>query len=569
MDQSLKRATVVQSGILFFLGLAALFAAKLQLIEGDRYYRLAEENRIKKKYSTAPRGTIYDRQGRILAGTRPGFFVSVIPAHLDTATFSLLASLLNTDLNRIKDRMRMEKNPHVSVKIAHDVSFEVVSILEERLPSLRGVEIGVEPLRDYPHRDLCAHLLGYVDEVTSSEISRSSDYRIGDYIGRAGIERQYEEQLRGEDGIDYLEVDAWGREVGPIAEIRPSPVVPGNDLWTTVDLALTESTAVYLEPYEKAAVVAMEPATGAVLVLYSKPGFDPNAFIHRLSQAQWDALNDPEMAPLFNRTIMSCYPCGSTFKPFVALAALQSRMVTPQQTFEPCRGGIRLGNRYFRCWKKHGSLRLVDAIVQSCDVYFYQLGRFVGVDTLHARIAALGFGTRTGIDLPQEKSGILPDRAWFESRYGKNWTDGHIFNLSIGQGDLLATPLQLACAYAAFANPDGHVPLPHLLRDAASIPLFPGARDTAFAIVRLGLQGVVSTGTGVLARLPAITVCGKTGTAENPHGDDHSLFVGYAPGTDAEIVVCVVVENAGHGGSVAAPIAGRILQAYFTLRRPP
>jgi penicillin-binding protein 2 len=232
------------------------------------------------------------------------------------------------------------------------------------------------------------------------------------------------------------------------------------------------------------------------------------------------------------------------------------------QRFEPCAGEYRLGRRIFRCWKIHGSLNLSNAIVNSCDIYFYQLGSLIGIDTLHERISRIGFGKKTGIDLPNEKEGLLPDRKWLERRYGTNWTRGHIFNLSIGQGDILVTPLQLACAYTIFVN-NGKIPIPHIIEKNDTTYFTTNISQEALQIVKTALTGVVARGTGTLARVPDTEVCGKTGTSQNPHGEDHSLFVGFAPAEDPRILVCLIIENAGHGGSVAAPIAGKILKTYL------
>lgn len=562
MDENVKKFKVVRNAVIFACVVIIISSIRLQIIEGAKYDRLSEMNRIRQKFVPAPRGKILDRHSVEIANTRPGFYVSAIQSVIDDTTLSQLMRILDLEAGTIQERFRMQKNPYLPVKVAHDISYAQLSILEESRDRLKGIEVGVEPLRNYPYGELFAHVVGYVGEITQEELLEMPEYALDDYLGRMGLEEHYEGSLRGRDGVEYIEVDAWGKEVGPIAEKRPVPAVHGNDLHTTLDCALTEAVAAYLEEYDKAACVCLDPRNGDVLVLYSKPGFDPNRFIHGIDKQEWRLLNVTPDAPMYNRAIMSCYPCGSTFKPFVALTALDANMITEHKTFSPCQGYYRLGNRIFRCWKKHWRLELIDAIIHSCDCYFYQLGRLVGIDTLHSRISEAGFGGLTGIDIPNEKSGLLPDRAWYEKRYGKNWTDGHIFNLSIGQGDLLSTPLQLACAFMVFAN-RGRVPVPHCIQQE-----HPAFRETRFSqealdLVTRGLRGVVSSGTGTLARVDDVPVCGKTGTAQNPHGDDHSIFVGYAPADDPRILVCVLVENAGHGGSVAAPIAGRIMRRYL------
>lgn len=563
MDENLKKFKAIRNilGIIFIL--IIISSIRLQIIEGKKYYRLSEENRIRKRYIPAPRGKIFDRYGLELANTRPGFSVSVIQTVVDTNSLQEISRILAIDKKTIQEKMEMEKNPFMFVKIAHDISRNQLSIIEELMDELNGIEVNVEPVRNYPYDELLCHLLGYVGEITYGEIKEHETYSIGDYIGRMGLEEQYEKQLRGVDGIEYIEVDARGREVGRISEKRPIPIVHGKDLHTTIDIALTESVAVYLQDYKKASAVCLNPQTGEILVLYSKPGFDPNLFAHGLQDEEWQRLNNAPDAPMYNRAIMSFYPCASTFKPFVALAALDSKMITEEKRFDPCRGKYRLGRRIFKCWKVHRSLNLVGAIIYSCDTYFYQLGRFIGVDTIVSRAQECGFGKETGIDIPHEKKGILPDRKWFENRYGKNWTEGHILNLSIGQGDLLVTPLQLASTFTIFVN-EGKIPTPHLIKNREVSYYTTNISKKVINAVKKSLLGVVSSGTGTLARIKNVEVSGKTGTAQNPHGEDHSLFVGFAPADDPQILVCVLVENAGHGGSVAAPIAGKIMKTYLT-----
>jgi penicillin-binding protein 2 len=567
MDESITKFKVLRNVILVLAAIILIWSIRLQVFEGSKYSRLSEKNRIRLKYTEAPRGRILDKYGVEIANTRPGFYVSVVRAAIDEQTLKNLEHILGIKAEDIIEKSRIEKNPYNPVKVAHDISYEELSLIEETLDALNGVEVGVEPLRNYPYRDLLFHQVGYVGEITARELEKDSSYFIGDYIGKMGLEQYYENILRGTPGVEYIEVDARGKEVGKITEKRSVPPIAGYDLQTTIDVALTESVAVYLEEYEKAACVCLNPRNGAILVLYSKPGFDPNLFTHGLLKAEWDILYKDPNAPIYNRATMSCYPPGSTFKPFIAVAALDSKMVENGKRFEPCVGEYRLGRRTFRCWKMHGSLNLTGAIVNSCDIYFYQLGSLVGIDTIYDRASRIGFGKKTGIDLPNEKAGIMPDRAWFEKRYGLNWTRGHIFNLSIGQGDILVSPIQLACAYAIFANA-GKIPMPHIIERNDTTFFTSDISPDALEIVRAALAGVVARGTGTMARVPNVEVCGKTGTSQNPHGEDHSLFVGFAPASDPEILVCVVVENAGHGGSIAAPIAGKIMRSYLRTTTP-
>ena len=562
MDEKAVKFKIIRNLMLILAAVIIIWSIKLQVFEGKKYSRLSEKNRIRMKYATAPRGRILDRNGVEIANTRPGFYVSIIRAAIDSVTIRELSRILFMDEKAIIEKSNIEKNPFKHVKIAHDISYEQLSLIEEKIEAFNGVEVDVEPLRNYPYGELLFHLIGYVGEITAGELEKDHTYSIGDYIGKMGLEEYYESILKGTPGIEYLEVDARGKEVGKITEKRSVPLTAGEDLFTTIDIVLTESVAVYLEDYEKAACVCLGPQNGEVLVLYSKPGFDPNLFTHGLQRIEWDILHKDPNAPMYNRATMSCYPCGSTYKPFVALSALDSKIITEKKRFDPCRGKYRLGRRIFRCWKTHGSLNLTGAIINSCDIYFYQLGTLVGIDTIFERSSRIGFGKKTGIDLPNEKDGLMPDRTWFEKRYGHNWTRGHIFNLSIGQGDILVTPLQLACAYTIFVN-DGMIPIPHVISKNDTTYFTTDISHEAIETVKEALAGVVARGTGTLARVPNTIVSGKTGTSQNPHGEDHSLFVGFAPADNPKILVCLIVENAGHGGSVAAPITGKILKSYL------
>ncbi|UCD18933.1 MAG: penicillin-binding protein 2 [candidate division WOR-3 bacterium] len=562
MDEKVVNFKIIRNIILVLAVVLVGWSIRLQIVEGKKYSRLSEENRIRRIFNPAPRGRILDRNGVEVANTRPGFYVSVVRAAIDDETLSALSRILGMSIQDIVEKSKIEKNIYNPVKIAHDISYEQLSLIEERIDLFNGVEVGVEPLRHYPYNDLLFHLVGYVGEITCEEIEGDPGYVLGDYIGKMGVERYYEKILKGTHGIEYVEVDAKGKEVGKIAEKRSVPPTPGVDVNITIDIALTESISVYLEDFEKAACVCLNPKNGAVLALYSKPSFDPNLFIHGLNSEEWNTLLTDPSAPMYNRVTMSCYPPGSTFKTFIALAALDSRMTVKEKRFEPCLGLYRLGRRDFKCWKRHGSLDLINAIVHSCDVYFYQLGRAIGIDTIAERTSRFGFGKRTGIDLHNEKAGNLPGRSWLEKRYGMNWTQGHIFNLSIGQGDLLVTPLQLACAYSLFVN-DGKIPMPHVISRNDTTYFTTNISTEAIETVKNALIGVVERGTATAVRIPGIPACGKTGTSQNPHGDDHALFAGYAPVDDPQILVCVLVENAGHGGSIAAPITRRIIEAYL------
>lgn len=562
MDEKIVRFRRAFAVILLFLGAIFFFILRLQVVEGRRYFQLSEENRIRKVYIPAPRGKILDRNGIVLADSRPGFSVSVMPNLIDEETLNELARILKIEPSDIRDWIKKTKTPQVALKIKHDIDFGTLTKIEEKSKDMKGVIVSIEPLRHYPHGQLLCHVLGHVGEVTFSELAKKSDYRYGDFIGRMGVEEYYEAKLRGKDGISYIEVDAYGNELGPIAEKRPQPLVEGNDLRLALDIGLQESAAVYLAGYDKAAVVALKPSTGEVLVLYSKPGFDPNIFLKGLTKDEWNKIEGHPYAPLYDRAIMSGYPPGSAFKPFVALAGLETGLITPEKRFKACTGSFPMGNRVFHCWHAHHSQDLMGAITNSCDIYFYQLGLLVGVNNIYEVCKKVGLGEITGIDLPEEKKGLIPNSEWLDERYKKQWSKGHIMNLSIGQGEILITPIQLACAYTVFTNA-GKIARPCLVFDGKSRQVDTRCGLKSIEIVRAGLEKVVEEGTGMLAKFGSFPVGGKTGTAQNPSGKDHSLFVGFSPIVKPEILVAVVVENAGHGGSVAAPVAGRLIEDYF------
>jgi penicillin-binding protein 2 len=433
-------------------------------------------------------------------------------------------------------------------------------------------------VRRYPTANRYCHVLGHIGVVSEDEVRGDTALRPLDYVGRAGIEAWYESLLRGRYGSEYAEVDARGQEIGALPEKRPEPETPGRDLVLTIDDRIQKLACRLLAPYPRAAVVGMEIRTGAIVCLVSQPDFDPNIFMAPIDPATWDSLISNPSKPFFNRVVTSGYPPGSTMKPVVALAALRQGALTRETRFQPCTGSYKYGNRVFKCSAVHGSLDLVSAIAQSCNVYFYQAGLRLGLDSLSAYAREVGMGRITGIDMPGEKPGNIPSRQWLDSRYGKDkWGAGSVLNFAIGQGEVSATPLQMAVVYAAIAN-DGRTVRPYLVArvDSAgrtirtTVPEFRQLpmRQQDLDVVRLGLERVVEWGTGTKARIREISIAGKTGTAQNPPKPDHAWFVGYAPSDAPEVVFAVLVENAGHGGAISAPIAGQLIRAYFSPEEP-
>lgn len=558
---------------LALFGLLTARLVQIQLVMGRRYARLSDRNRIRRIELPAPRGRIFDRNGVLIADSRPSFTITVIPTELPDSCISTLERLLSPppiDLRRALAPVARVPSP---VTVRRNVDFATIARVEENAFRLPGVHVRVEPVRSYPAAERYCHTIGHLGEVNDDELARDTSYRRLDLVGRDGIEALYEEELRGHRGLQYAEVDVNGREIGPLLEKRPELAIPGKDLHLTLDDRLQALAYSLVAVYPRAAVVGLEIHSGAVLCLVSRPGYDPNIFAGQMSAAAWETLVTNPSKPFFNRVTAAGYPPGSTLKPIVALAALRCGVVSANTYLEPCTGGLRFGDRIFRCWAVHGRLNLLDAIAHSCNVYFYQVGLRTGLDSLTAFCHRFGLGSTTGIDLPGEKPGNVPSREWLDSRYGRGrWTSGVLLNFAIGQGEILATPLQMALAYGCIAG-NGHFGQPYLVEriDSAGHVVYQhqsktvsAAMDTDhLATVRKGLTRVVRHGTGQAAHLRDIAIAGKTGTAQNPPRPDHAWFVGFAPADSPTVVFSVLIENAGHGGAVAAPIAARLIEAWF------
>jgi penicillin-binding protein 2 len=606
--QGRYRILLVFAALTFGAVLVRLF--DLQVVRAEKYLEQAEENRIRPEILRAHRGRLLDRHGRVLADNAPAYQLSFDPrdkafrrkaARLEDVTREL-ARLLDRDPDELVaevDRARKAGIPPIT--LARSLDFATLSAIEERMEHLPGVEVRPEPARRYPYGTLAAHLIGYLGEISEQELEAMGEnpaYRRGDLIGRSGIERAYEKDLRGEDGIQYVQVDAHGRRTDLFEELPSLPSVPGSDLVLSIDLDLQLAAEAALDsvPRQLASefgedslqvqpgcLVAIDPRNGEVLAMASRPTFDPNVFIGGLSREDWKALS-AEGHPLLNRVIQSSYPPGSTFKIVTSLAGLHLGDLQPGVSMPAsCGGGYYFGNRYFRCHKKegHGRPTLREALARSCDVFFYQAGIRIGVDALTSYAVACSIGTPTRIDLPQERRSLVPTMAWYKAERGGAPGGGAALNLAIGQGELLLTPIALARITAAIAN-GGRIVRPRVAReivgrDGVAVPAVRDNEAAAVAIpaterelfiVRDAMEAVVmeQMGTGKQARVDPYRIAGKTGTAQNPHGRDHALFVCYAPAESPEIVIAVVLEESGHGGSVAAPAAHRVLEAYLRPR---
>jgi len=593
LSSAKRREQIFSIAVAAIFGLVLLKLFLLQVIEGSRYRELSEENRIRVEVLTAPRGEIRDRKGRLLTDNVPSFTVTIDPydkayagdpAALDSMIVHL-SGILGVEPQELLDKVAREKHQSfLAVRLKRNVDLKCVSFVTEHRAELPGVDVEAEPLRRYPYGVFASHLLGYVGEVSDKELEDpkfAATYLRGDLIGRMGIEREYEKLLRGVDGKRFVEVNAMGRKAELLGDKRPILPKRGTDITLSIDLDLQRAAENAFQPDARGAAVVMDPRTGEILALVSKPNYDPNEFSTGITQARWAELSSGGNYPLFNRAIQAAYPPGSTLKPFAALAALDAHAITTATTFaEPCYGYFQFGSRRFQCWEHngHGWLAMREAVAHSCDVYFYQLGLRLGMDRLSDFMKRLMLSERTGIDIPQERRGLFPDPAWYDRHYGAGkWSKGLVLNLVIGQGETSLTPVKLVQLTSLIAT-NGTLWRPHILKSItrdgievadvatsdsmrAQIALAP--RD--LAAVRDAMVAVVNeTGaTGYGAKLDSVLVAGKTGTAQNPHGKDHALFICYAPAAKPEIAIAVLVENAGHGSTAAAPLAAKILRAYF------
>ncbi|HSG27725.1 MAG TPA: penicillin-binding protein 2 [Candidatus Krumholzibacterium sp.] len=564
----------------------------LQVIRYGYYNRLAVSNRIQRERIIAPRGLIRASGGEKLVVNVPVYQINLIPSKIRGKEESLVLACewLGLDSEKLFSNMEEWTGKYSdgrAMPVIQAADKGQISILMENRSLFPFFRLVMKHRRQYPEGDFATHILGYVGEVTDDELREDAELHPGDLSGRTGIESMYDDYLRGDDGVRIVEISAEGIRVGEyeglieneeIDEfVQSRPPRPGNDLFLTIDMALQKAVEREFD-WERGCVVAMDPFTGGILAAVSKPSYDPNIFMGGISAEDWESLNEDDAKPLFNRTAQATYPPASTFKLIVAYGALNFRLVNRNTRFDPCYGGYQFGNRYFGCWKQegHGSADLFEAIVNSCDVYFYQLGEIMSADQFAYAGRLFGFGRKTGIDLPSEARGVLPDHAYFDRRFGKRkWTRGHLLNYSIGQGEVLVTPLQLCQMVAMIANGGSRI-RPHvvdrivdgegaevLVTDDAAVEI-PQIDDRIVAFLASSMVAVVSGegGTGRASAVHGVRIAGKTGTAQNP-GMDHALFVAYAPASDPEIAIAIVMENAGHGGAMAAPMARRIFSAYF------
>ena len=571
-------------GILFSVILVRLMY--MQVIKGEYYTGLSRNNRIRIMGIHAPRGRILDRNGIVLADNRPSYDLIAIPKDITDIgrVATRLSRLIGLNAKETAEKIRKGlRKPYTPVYLDRDITFEKMARVEAESYDLPGISIDPSTERDYVYKDLACHVLGFVGEISKKELDAhrgKGDYTIGDLIGKTGIELECEDTLRGKKGKKILEVDAIGRRQKVIEESIPTP---GKDVMLTIDKRLQVIASDSLGN-RAGAVVAIVPSTGEILAMVSKPGFDTNMFLGPIAPGVWKKVVEDPMHPLENRALRGQYPPGSIFKIFVALAGLSDNVIKPSKEIF-CPGYLDMGSRRFLCWKRegHGYVDLKRAIIESCDVYFYHLGKDLGIGRIKAFANLLGLGMPTGIELPNEVSGLIPDENWKQRRFHRSWQKGETLITAIGQGYVLVTPLQVAKAMSAVVN-GGYLYTPRIIAsDSPRIEKQIPVHGSYLDIIKDAMRGVVEDphGTGRMVRDSMFSIGGKTGTAqvvrkfESKRSDekdipykyrDHAWFVGFSPVEKPEILVIAIVEHGGHGGSIAAPVVKDVIKGYYFIK---
>ncbi len=593
-----SRALVMLFLVVAMLGILVARMYQLQVVEHDIYTTLSDKNRVQVQSVPPPRGLVYDRNDVLLAENRPVFSVTLVPERVGNMeqTLAKLQGMLEVseeDMERFQRRLLEPRRPFQELPLRYDLNEQEIARLAVHRHELPGVEVSAELVRYYPHSELTAHALGYVGRINRQELQRIDpvNYAGTNYIGKSGVERFYEEVLHGRVGYQHVETNARGRTLRVLERENP---VPGEDIRLHMDLRLQRLAHELLDG-RRGAIIAIEPSTGGILALASVPGFDANLFVTGIGVEAYRSLSESVDKPLFNRALRGQYPPGSTLKPMLAIAALDSNAVTRDKTiWDPGYFQLNSSGRRWRDWKwgGHGWVDLKAAVAESCDIYFYEAAVAMGVDTMHQYLAEFGFGEDATLDVSGALSGLLPSRDWKRAIHNEPWYPGDSVNLGIGQGFMLATPLQLATATSVIAN-RGHWSEPRLLKDVKGdrsiddvLPTgnhqtieLENPDDWEFVVEAMAevMHGSKGTARGA-ARGAPYRMAGKTGTAqvfslaEDEEYDaeeirerlrDHALFVGFAPVEDPQIAVAVIVENGGSGSGTAAPVARALFDAWL------
>lgn len=577
----------------FAVLIARLF--HLQVLEGEEFRRLSENNCVRRHSIDAPRGLIFDRRGRLLVDNRPSFDLSIIlrDAGPVSRTIEKLARYAGVPAGELRTKIRGESS-YKQILLRRDIGRDALAVIEAHKFDLPGVIVETRQKRHYIRKESAAHITGYLGEINSDELGKMKNlYRAGDFVGKFGVEKAFESSLRGKRGGRQVEVNARGQVVRVMGS---EDARPGHNIYLTIDQELQKKTESLIEGVA-ASAVAMEPSTGHILAMASNPSFDPNAFVNGMSHEEWNGIISNPFRPMENKAIQGEYPPASAYKIVTSVAGLEERVIDENTSYF-CPGYYQYGDRIFRCWKKtgHGTCNVVKALAVSCDVFFYQVGQKLGVDRLAKYAKLFGLGSLTGIRLDNEDAGLIPTSAWKKRHLGVPWQGGETLSVAIGQGYNLATPLQMLVLTAAVFN-GGTLCRPRILRDAETAEgekiVHEGEKETGqlrvrkrtMNIVRRGLWEVVNSGRGTakIARVNGIRIWGKTGTAQvisrkkNDTGrrknrslfsKAHAWFVAYAKTTKAEdhqIAVSVIVEHGEHGSGTAAPIAREMIKYYMGL----
>ena len=572
------RLAVASYVVVGMIALLLLGFWKLQILDSDRYSQLAERNRVRSLPIIAPRGSMLDREGRVMVDNYPSF--SVLLLRDDPAEVERLLPQIADGLSMTLDDVHQEIDAAKAmpkfqpIVIKPEASPSDIAFIESHRADIPVLEMLMVHRRRYPRDSFLAHVSGYVGEVSAEQVEDSdSKLRPGDIVGKTGLERQYNDTLMGTDGLRRVIVNSVGREVG---RLEQQDAIPGKPIKLTIDYDLQVAAETALNG-RKGAVVVLDPRTGEVLAMLSRPAYDPNDFAIRISRDQWAQLNEDPDRPLLNRAVQAQLAPGSVFKIIMATAMLESK-VLPENFTVFCPGHATFYGREFHCWEKkgHGTVGLHNAIVHSCDVFFYTVGKALGIDRISYYATQLGLGRRTGIDLPSEETGMMPSEEWKERVFHQKWYAGETISVAIGQGAVTTTPLQLARTIGGIAT-GGIFKQPHLLMTNQPVPEidFPLQENTTEQVTQ-GMYGVVNEGgTAGLIKLEGVELCGKTGSAQvisnegkqraghSSDLNDNAWFVGYAPRRNPEIIVSVLVQGGQHGASAAAPVARDIIKAYY------